>query len=71
MSKTILLGSVAVLGIFIFLFLISPVFSDFGYGPMMGGRYSGQNWGPNNCPAFNGYNGGYRNNGWGMMGNWR
>jgi hypothetical protein len=71
MSKTILLGSAAVLGIFVFLFLISPVFTGFGFGSMMGGSYYGQNRGSNGCPMFDGDEGGAINNNWGMMGNWR
>jgi hypothetical protein len=71
MSKTILLGSAVALGVFAFLFLLSPMFNGFGYGGMMGGRYSGQSWGPRACPAVSDYDGGYRSNGWGMMGNWR
>jgi hypothetical protein len=71
MGKTILLGSVAVLGLLAFLFLASPIFAGFGRGTMMGGRYTGQNWGPGSCHSFGGYNGETRNNNWGMMGNWR
>lgn len=84
-KKNIFLGSIAVLGLFVALSLISPVFARSGFGSMMGGNYSGQNWGSNGCPMFDGDERGAVNNnngnGWGMMngngnfggmmGNWR
>ena len=75
MSKmNIFLGSIAVLGLFAVLFLITPVFSHNGYGYMMG-NYNGQNIGSNGCPMFDGDERGAVNsnntNDWGMMGNWR
>ncbi len=69
-KKGILIGSIAVLGLFVALFLISPVLARSGFGRMMGGNYySSQDWGPNGCPMFGGNEREYRNNGWGMM-NW-
>lgn len=86
-KKSIFLGSIAVLGLSVALFLITPAFARTGFGRMMmGGNYSGQNWGPNGCPMFDGdERGNVGNNGnargmmnWGgnsnyggMMGNWR
>ena len=73
-KKSILLGSVAVLGLFVALALITPALARSGFGNMMGGNYSGQNWGTNGCPMFDGNergNVGNNGNDWGMMGNWR
>jgi hypothetical protein len=83
-KKSILLGSVVVLGLFVALALITPAFARSGFGRMMG-NYNGQNWGSNGCPMFDGDERGSvnnnGNNGWGMMngngnyggmmGNWR
>lgn len=68
-KKSTLLGLVAVLGLFVVLFLITPVFARSGFGQMMG-NYNGQNWGPNGCPFLNSSdrgNVGNNGNGWGMM----
>ncbi|TSA45807.1 hypothetical protein D4R51_01215 [bacterium] len=81
-KKSILLGSVAILGLFVALFLITPAFALSGFGRMMGGNHSGQNWGQSGYQMFHGNGrGNVGNNSWGMMnengnyggmmGNWR
>ncbi len=70
MNKSFLIGSIAVIGLFVALLFMAPVLAHSGFSQMMGNSYNGQNWDQSDCPFFNGrgtFNG--DNNGGGMM-NW-
>lgn len=70
-KKSILFGSMAGTGLFLILFLASPVFSHSGYGSMMGG-YNNQYQRARiaDCPIWNEAENGNFGNG-GMMNGWR